>query len=83
MIEIGRGSELDQSIRLMIGIGFDRLDSPDGKAARINLISSGGKNLFAGLDAGVRGQVVDHNLTCSAAAKNRAKTSGGKNDAGA
>jgi hypothetical protein len=83
LIEVGGGPELNESVRLMVQIGFDGLDGADGKTARVHLISAGGEDLLAWLNTGVGGEVVDEDLAGCAASKNGANSCGDEDDAGA
>jgi len=83
LVEVSRRMKLDEGVGLMIGVDLDGLDGPDRKAARIDLVAAGGEDLLADRDAGVGGEVVDHDLAGGAAAKNRPEASRGEENTGA
>jgi hypothetical protein len=82
LVEVSRRAKLNEGIRLVIGVGLDGFDGADGKPARIDLIAAGGEDLLADLNAGVGGEIVDHDLAGGATAKNGAEAGGGEKDAG-
>ena len=81
--EVGGGIDLDEGVGLVVGVGGDGLDGADGKAAGVDLVAAGGEDCFAGLDAGVGGEVVDDDAAGGGAAEDGADASAGEQDAGA
>jgi hypothetical protein len=82
LVEISCRVELDESVGLMIRVDLDGFDGADGQATGINLVAAGGKDLLAGLDAGVGGEIVDDDLTGGVSAENGTDACGGEDDAG-
>ena len=72
LVEVGGGADLDEGVGLVVGVGRDGLDGADGKAAGVDLVAAGGEDLFAGLDAGVGGEVVDDDAAGGGAAEDGA-----------
>ena len=81
LVEVGGGSKLNEGVGLVVGVGLDGLYGADGEAAGVDLVSSGGEDLLADLDAGVGGEIVDEDLAGDAATKNCAETGAGEQDA--
>ena len=77
------GIDLDEGVGLVIGVEGDGLDGAYGKAAGVDLIAAGGEDFFAGLDAGVGGEVVDDDAAGGGAADDGADAGAGEQDAGA
>jgi hypothetical protein len=83
LVEVRSRAKLNEGVGLVVGVGFNGLDSAHREAPGIDLIAAGGEDLLADLNAGVGREIVDHDLAGAATTKNGAKAGGGKENAGA
>jgi hypothetical protein len=81
LVEIGSGPDLDEGVGLVIRVGLDGFDGPDGKPARVDLVATRAKHLLTYLDPRVGSEIADNDLACGAAAKNSAQPSACQQDA--
>ncbi len=80
--EVGGGFDADGGVGLVLGIRCDGLNCADGEAAGEDLVTAGGEDCFAGLDAIVGGEIADLHATAGGAADDGADAGAGQDDAG-
>lgn len=80
--EVGGGFDADGGVGLVLGIRCDGLNCADGEAAGEDLVTAGGEDCFAGLDAIVGGEIADLHATAGGAADDGADAGAGQDDTG-
>ena len=80
--EVGCGADVNHGVGLVVGVGGDGLDGADGEAAGVDLVAAGGEDGFAGMDAGVGGEVGDDDAGSGGSAEDGADAGAGEEDAG-
>ena len=71
LVEVSGRPKLDERVGLVVRVGRNGFDRAHGQAARINLVAARSEDLLAGLNAGIRGQVVDQNVASRAPTQDR------------